>query len=121
NRSEDARQAFQTALKLNEHSEEASHALASLTAQQEKKERLSKAVTKSRRSINHGLQKYAILLVFVALSVGAYYYYGRVPEDPLVSMVPAEEFETIFPKIISIRKKEDIAKAVLLDGWLTGV
>ncbi len=110
-----AREAYQMALKNNENNDEAAIALAKLADQDIKRDRLNKVVRKSATRLKASL----IWIGILGLSMGLYFFKDQLLKtvDASVETIEIEPYQHILP-VTSIRYKQAVAKVVTREGKL---
>jgi CheY-like chemotaxis protein len=110
---EQAREAYQKALQLNEHCDEAAHALANLGDQQLKRDRVQKAVRKTKRGL-------IVSLSLGSLFILAGFIYSQrdllVPKEEGIDILNPADFTSIVPAREG-RIKQGVIKMKVQRGW----
>ncbi len=112
-----AKEAYQKALQLNDHCDEAANALAGFGEAQLKKQRIDRAVKTSGTFVKKTLLLFICLVAFGVIYFFRDYIFYR---DEKVQTLDPKAFQSIGP-VLNIKYKENTAKIVVQSGWLPTV
>ena len=117
NKKDLAKSCFQRALKINEHCDEASHALTKLGEDDFKKEQRGKVIQRSKA----GFRKIVIWGLFL-LTLAFIYSQKNLFEkrETGITEINAELYQNILP-VRTIRQKDGTSKWVVKEGWMSEV
>lgn len=114
---EQAREAYQRALQINERCDEAANALSNLGDHALKKQRLQQTVKRTQSA----LKRFIIFAVLFGTAGGIYFYRDWIfVKDEGVEVLPMETFRDQVPAVL-VRRKGDAIKLTLQQGWTTTV
>lgn len=114
---EQARESYQKALSVNEACDDAANALAGLGEQQFKKERIKRAVQKSKATV----KRVFLIGALIGSAGGVYVYKDQIfYKEAGIQILNPDEFKGIAP-VMTVRRKTDTLKVTTQKGWLKTV